>query len=70
MKQLIIHNENIVYKEVFVRCCPFDALQIKDGIVYADEKCRLCGACVRKAKYNECEIAEVSQQAAGGREIK
>lgn len=58
MKKLIIYNENIVYKEVFVRCCPFSALEIKDGIVVTNSNCRLCGACARKAKNNECELVE------------
>lgn len=58
MKRLILHNENIIYKEVFIRCCPFSALEIRDGTVVANEKCRLCGACVRKAKHGECELID------------
>lgn len=58
MKKLIIRNDIIIYKEVFIRCCPFNALEIRDGLVCANEKCRLCGACVNKAKNNECEIIE------------
>lgn len=58
MKKLVIHNDNIIYKEVFIRCCPFSALEIKDGVVVTNSNCRVCGACVRKAKNNECEIAE------------
>lgn len=58
MKKLVIHNENIIYKEVFVKCCPFSALELTDGAVRVNEKCRLCGACVRKSKQNECEITD------------
>ena len=58
MKKLIIHNENIIYKEVFIKCCPFSALEIKNGSVVATSDCRLCGSCVYKAKNNECEMEE------------
>ncbi|MBO4344082.1 MAG: hypothetical protein IKX77_01810 [Clostridia bacterium] len=58
MKKLVIRNDNIIYKEVFIRCCPFDALEIKDGEVVANENCRLCGACARKAKNSECDIVD------------
>ena len=63
MKKLIIHNENIIYTEVFIRCCPFSAMEIKDGQVVAGSKCRLCGACAYKARNGECEIvkAEVEE---------
>lgn len=58
MKKLIIHNENIIYKEVFIRCCPFSALEIEKGEVVVTSNCRLCGSCVYKAKNNECEITD------------
>lgn len=58
VKKLVIHNENIIYKEVFIRCCPFSALKISDGLVIAGDECRLCGACAKKAKNGECEIVD------------
>ena len=58
MKKLVLHNDKIIYKEVFIRCCPFSALKLHEGIVSVDENCRLCGTCVRKAKNGECEIVE------------
>ena len=54
--RLLIHNERIPYTEVFIRCCPFSALVIRDGRVEATAACRLCGVCVRKAKNGECEM--------------
>ena len=58
MKKLVINNDNIIYKEVFIRCCPFDALEIKDEKVFANAKCRLCGACVKKSRNNECVLVD------------
>lgn len=62
MKKLILHNDKIIYKEVFIRCCPFSALELHDGVVTAGSGCRLCGACVRKAKNGECEMVEDSDE--------
>ena len=54
--RLVIHNDKIPYKEVFIRCCPFSALAIRDGLVVTTPACRLCGACVRRARNGECEM--------------
>lgn len=34
-----------------VKKCPFDALEMVDGIVQVNEKCTLCGACVAACKF-------------------
>ena len=62
VKKLIINNDNIIYKEVFIRCCPFSALEIREGAVVANENCRLCGSCVKKAKQNECYMVETEDE--------
>ena len=41
-----------------VETCPFGALEIRDGRLYVNEKCVLCGACVRKCPNQALEILQ------------
>jgi len=46
-----------------VETCPFGALEIRDGRLYVNEKCVLCGACVRKCPNQALEIISGVQTA-------
>jgi electron transfer flavoprotein alpha subunit len=58
MARLVIHNEKITDKEAFIRICPFDALEIKEGFIHINSACKMCKLCIRKGPEGAAEIIE------------
>lgn len=55
---LVIHQERIEDKREFIRCCPFNAMEIADGEVRINAACKMCKLCVKRSKNGEVEYIE------------
>ncbi|AUS97204.1 electron transfer flavoprotein subunit alpha [Clostridium thermosuccinogenes] len=58
MARLVIHNEKITDRDAFIKICPFNALEIKNGAVEVNGSCKMCKLCVRKGPEGAAEIVE------------
>jgi len=61
MKKLLIHQDKIADKDVFLKICPFCALEIVNGEVAVNAGCRMCGLCVKKSQNGEIEYIEIEK---------
>lgn len=48
MAKLVLNQDKIIDKHQFIKLCPFQALEIKDGQVDVNSACKMCGVCVKK----------------------
>ena len=48
MGKLVVHQEKIQDIQAFIKLCPFNAMEEKDGKIEINAACRLCKLCVKK----------------------
>ena len=58
MAKLIIHNQNIPDAKAFIALCPFQALEITEGMVSVNAACRMCKICVKDGPAGAAEYIE------------
>lgn len=58
MAKIVIHQDKIPDPEAFIKICPFNALEIKDGKVEINAACKMCKMCVRKGPEGAAEFVE------------
>jgi Electron transfer flavoprotein, alpha subunit len=58
MGKLIIHQEKITDIEAFIKVCPFLAFDLLDGKLSINAACKMCKACLKKAKNGEVTYIE------------
>lgn len=58
MASLIIHQDKIIDIPAFLKICPFNALEEKDGKVEPNAGCKMCKLCVKKGPVGAAEYVE------------
>ncbi|WP_196593331.1 electron transfer flavoprotein subunit alpha [Pectinatus sottacetonis] len=64
MAKLVIHQEKIEDAKQFIKICPFNAMQEKDGEVVITAACRMCRLCEKKGPKGVVEYVEDQVQPA------
>ncbi|MFX0098574.1 MAG: electron transfer flavoprotein subunit alpha/FixB family protein [Candidatus Hodarchaeota archaeon] len=65
MAKIIIHQEKAENPTEIIKVCPFDALELIDGIIIINAACKMCKVCSKKHpdvfEYVEDEVIEINK---------
>lgn len=58
MGHLVIHPENVQDPNVLINICPFNAIELNNGVLEMNAACKMCKLCVRKGPKGAVEFVE------------